>query len=137
MRTLGPTPQVDLDRRSCTLRWLPDPGWQSRDWRPPGIRAHLLLVFGDGRRLGQSAGIALTGGLAEDGDRVVRTCVGLGSSVADRDVVAIGLFCQAFRVGYGSIGGWDAFGPERVITRAHGNVLRSLDGDPALALYKR
>ncbi len=27
------------------------------------------------------------------------------------------------RVGYGSLGGWDSFGPERLITRSSGNVL--------------
>jgi hypothetical protein len=41
------------------------------------------------------------------------------------------------RVGFGSLGGWDPFGPERMITRAHGNVLYELDGQSALALYKR
>jgi hypothetical protein len=40
-------------------------------------------------------------------------------------------------VGYGSLGGWDPFGPERRITASHGNVLRELDGAPALDLYKR
>lgn len=32
-------------------------------------------------------------------------------------------------------GGWDTFGPERVVTRSEGNVLFSLDDRPALALY--
>jgi hypothetical protein len=40
-------------------------------------------------------------------------------------------------VGYGSLGGWDSFGPDRVVTRAEGNVLYELDGQPALDLYKR
>jgi hypothetical protein len=113
----------------------------------PADLAHVFL-FSDGLHVNGSTlaqglaarlpkGVALTGGLAGDGDRFVRTCVGLGSSVAERDVVAIGLYGRALHVGYGSVGGWDAFGPERLITRAHGNVLRSLDGEPALALYKR
>ncbi|MEM7656306.1 MAG: FIST C-terminal domain-containing protein, partial [Bacteroidota bacterium] len=38
---------------------------------------------------------------------------------------------------HGSVGGWDPFGPERVITRAEGNVLYELDGKPALTLYKK
>ena len=40
-------------------------------------------------------------------------------------------------VGCGSLGGWDSFGPERQITRSAGNVLYELDGQSALALYKR
>jgi hypothetical protein len=40
-------------------------------------------------------------------------------------------------VGFGSLGGWDSFGPDRLITRSEGNVLYELDGEPALALYKR
>ena len=40
-------------------------------------------------------------------------------------------------MGYGSVGGWDAFGPERLVTKAQGNVLFELDGKPALELYKR
>jgi len=39
-------------------------------------------------------------------------------------------------VGYGSRGGWDPFGPERVVTRSRGNVLYEVDGRSALALYK-
>jgi hypothetical protein len=40
------------------------------------------------------------------------------------------------RIGHGSKGGWDFFGPERVITRSRDNVLYELDGRPALDLYK-
>jgi len=39
-------------------------------------------------------------------------------------------------VGFGSLGGWDAFGPERLITRSKENVLYELDGRSALDLYK-
>ena len=40
------------------------------------------------------------------------------------------------RVGHGSRGGWDIFGPERQVTRSDGNVLFEVDGKPALRLYK-
>ena len=40
------------------------------------------------------------------------------------------------KVGYGSVGGWDTFGPERQITKSEGNILYELDGKPALDLYK-
>jgi hypothetical protein len=35
------------------------------------------------------------------------------------------------------LGGWQAFGPIRSITRSEGNVLYSLDHEPALSIYKR
>jgi hypothetical protein len=38
---------------------------------------------------------------------------------------------------HGSRGGWDIFGPERLITRSENNVLYELDGRPALELYKK
>lgn len=82
-------------------------------------------------------GVAVTGGLAGDGPhfRSTLTVADRGAG-ADR-IVALGLYGRKLRVGYGSLGGWDAFGPQRVITRSQGNVLYELDGQPALALYKK
>jgi hypothetical protein len=34
------------------------------------------------------------------------------------------------------MGGWDTFGPERMITKSKNNVLYELDGQPALQIYK-
>jgi hypothetical protein len=47
------------------------------------------------------------------------------------------LFGSAIRIGHGSAGGWDPFGPQRRVTRAQGNILLELDGQPALDLYER
>lgn len=47
------------------------------------------------------------------------------------------MYGERLKIGYASLGGWDPFGPERLITRARGNVMYELDGQPALALYKR
>lgn len=81
--------------------------------------------------------VAVTGGLAGDGDRFKQTMVCAGGEVMANAVVAIGFYGARLRVGYGSLGGWDTFGPERLVTRSDGNVLYELDGQPALALYKR
>jgi len=113
---------------------------------PEGL-AHVLL-FSDGLHVNGSAlarglavrlpeRVAITGGLAGDGDRFRETWVGVGADVFPRQVVAVGLYGDALRVGYGSVGGWDVFGPERIITRSAGNVLVTLDHQPALELYKR
>jgi hypothetical protein len=52
-------------------------------------------------------------------------------------VGAVGFYGSAIRIGHGSAGGWDPFGPLRRVTRSQGNVLLELDGQPALALYER
>ena len=39
-------------------------------------------------------------------------------------------------IGYGSKGGWDVFGPERLITKSEGNILYEVDGESALKLYE-
>ncbi|MFN8121513.1 MAG: FIST N-terminal domain-containing protein [Thermoleophilia bacterium] len=113
--------------------------------RADDLRA--VLVLSDGlqvngteltRGLGEvlPPGVVVTGGLAADGDRFGRTWVILGGRPVPGVVTAVGLYGDALRVGHGSQGGWDRFGPERLVTRSAGPVLHELDGRPALALYK-
>ncbi len=77
----------------------------------------------------------IVGGLAADGDRFERTWVLVDGVPESGHVTAVGL-SGPLALGAGSQGGFDAFGPERRVTRARGNVLYELDGKPALALYK-
>jgi hypothetical protein len=81
--------------------------------------------------------VAVTGGLAGDGSRFESTAVALDTSPDGERIVAIGLYGESLSIGFGSLGGWDPFGPERLVTRARGAVLYELDGQPALELYKR
>ena len=83
------------------------------------------------------AQVMVTGGLAGDGPDFRRTLVGLDGALAEDQVAAIGFYGDRLRIGHGCVGGWDLFGPQRVITRAEGRVLYELDGQPALALYRR
>lgn len=93
------------------------------------------LVRGLTRNLPDS--VTLTGGLAGDGDRFEKTLV-FWDAAPQKDTIAIlGLYGDRLKVGYGSLGGWDPFGPDRLITRSKGNVLYELDGQSALELYKR
>lgn len=80
--------------------------------------------------------IGVTGGLAGDGDRFEETLVLWEGQPEAKSVVVIGFYGKQLRVGYGSLGGWDPFGPQRLVTRSHENVLYELDGKPALSLYK-
>lgn len=80
--------------------------------------------------------VTVTGGLAGDGDRFKETIVFWDEISESRTVVVLGLYGDRLKVGFGSLGGWDPFGPERLITRSQGNVLYELDGKSALELYK-
>ena len=92
------------------------------------------LVRGLNERLG--SGVVVTGGLAGDGDRFERTWV-IDEGVPTSGVIsAVGFYGDRIRVGHGSRGGWDIFGPQRRVTRSEGNVLFELDGQPALKLYR-
>lgn len=81
--------------------------------------------------------VVVTGGLAGDGDRFQKTWVLDGAQPTTQLVSAVGFYGDRVRIGYGSKGGWDVFGPERVVTKSEGNILYELDGNPALPLYKR
>lgn len=81
--------------------------------------------------------VSVTGGLAGDGAAFRRTLVGLGTEILPNRIVALGFYGQNLRVSYGSAGGWSAFGPRRLVTKSAGNVLYTVDGQPALTLYKR
>jgi len=81
--------------------------------------------------------IPLTGGLAGDGAKFEETLVGADDTPKRGQVAAVGFYGSSIRIGHGSAGGWDEFGPRRRITRSTGNVLYELDGKPALDLYER
>ena len=111
----------------------------------PGLRAVLILSEGlnvNGSELvrGLSSvlpeSVVVTGGLSADGPNFRRTWVAIGGRLMSNVIAAVGFYGDHVVVGHGSKGGWDKFGPERLVTRAEGNVLFELDGRPALALYK-
>jgi hypothetical protein len=111
----------------------------------PGLRAVFVLSEGlsvNGSELVRGLNsvlddsVVVTGGLAGDGTAFKRTWVAWGGRVQSGMIVAVGMYGEHLAVGHGSKGGWDRFGPERVVTRADANVLHELDGKPALGLYK-
>lgn len=112
---------------------------------PAGLRH--VIVFSDGLHVngselvagltaGLPAGVGLTGGLSADGAEFRRTLVLWDGEAHENQVVALGFYGPRLRIGTGSVGGWDSFGPERLVTRSAGNVLYELDGRPALELYR-
>ncbi len=111
----------------------------------PGLRGVLILSEGlnvNGSELVRGVNavldenIVVAGGLSGDGTRFKQTWVAVGAKIKSNVVAAVGFYGDYIQIGHGSKGGWDKFGPERVVTRSEGNILYELDGKPALQLYK-
>jgi hypothetical protein len=80
--------------------------------------------------------IPVTGGLAGDADRFLYTLTGCNGAPAKGNIVAIGFYGQHLKIGHGSVGGWDMFGPEKKVTRSVSNRLYEIENKNALELYK-
>jgi len=80
--------------------------------------------------------IPVTGGLAGDGYKFVSTLAGLNEPPVAGKIIAIGLYGNAIQIGHGSMGGWETFDPERIVTKSTSNQLFEIDGKNALDLYK-
>lgn len=131
---------------------VPSPGDSERAGRElaralnaPDLRA--VFILSDGLNVNGSelirgvnqvlpASVVVTGGLAGDGDKFQRTWVLREGRPVSHEITAVGFYGENVCVGHGSMGGWDLFGPERVVTRSVGNVVYELDHEPALQLYK-
>lgn len=107
-----------------------------------------LLVLSDGLKINGSdlvkgltkhlpEKVSITGGLSGDGGRFEETLVFLDAPPKRDTIAVLGLYGNRLKVGYGSFGGWDSFGPDRLITKSKGNVLYELEGGSALELYKK
>lgn len=121
-------------------------GQLGRGLDPAGLRHVFVLSDGIGvngselvRGITEAlpSSVTVTGGLSGDGSSFQRTVVVWNEHVSGGAVTALGFYGADLEVGYGSLGGWDPFGPERLITRSAGNVLFELDGRSALGLYKQ
>lgn len=114
--------------------------------REPDLKAVFVLSTGlnvNGSELARGLNdavledVIVTGGLAGDGSDFKDTWVIDRGQLSARAVTAVAFYGDAVRVGHGSSDGFDPFGPQRLVTRAEGNVLFELDGKPALALYRQ
>lgn len=107
-----------------------------------------VLVFSDGSIVNGSRlteafnsklppGVTVSGGLAGDGTDFTCTLTGLNAPPSPGLVVAIGFYGKSLETRFGSVGGWSAFGPERMVTRSVENRLEELDGRCALDIYRK
>ena len=118
----------------------------AEDLNQPNLRG--VFVLSDGLQVNGSElikginsvlsqDVIVTGGLAGDGDRFENTWVIEAGRVQSGFIHALGFYGDYIELGHGSKGGWDTFGPERIVTRSEANILYELDNKPALELYKR
>lgn len=134
--TVDFSPQDDVEHLACTLvEQLP--------------RADLQHVFvlSDGLNINGSelvrginesgAGVPVTGGMAGDGARFSDTWIVADAPARQQRIVAVGFYGEDLVVSSGCYAGWSEFGSDRLVTRSRGNVLYELDGEPALALYRK
>jgi hypothetical protein len=107
-----------------------------------------VLVIADGQKVNGSdlviglqeslpAEVIITGGLAGDGSRFKKTLIGLNEIPVEGRIAAVGFYGNDISITCGSVGGYDSFGHERLITKSKENILYELDNKPALDIYKR
>jgi hypothetical protein len=117
-----------------------------RQLDPRGLRH--VFVLSEGLEVDSSAlvrgvnaalpeGVTVTGGFAGDGDRFEITHVWADGEPETSAAVALGFYGDRLKIGVSVVAGWSPFGPDRLITKSHHNVLFEFDGRPALALYKQ
>ncbi|MBE8726381.1 FIST signal transduction protein [Flavobacterium hungaricum] len=107
----------------------------------------LVLILSDGGKVNGSElvngmnavkneEVLIVGGLAGDAARFEKTVVGLNEIPQQGKIVAVGFYGQKIVVSHGSLGGWETFGLERIVTKSENNVLYEIDGKNVLDLYK-
>ncbi|MEA5260280.1 FIST C-terminal domain-containing protein [Arcicella aquatica] len=112
-----------------------------------GENLKAIFIISDGAKVNGSELIAslnhkinenilVSGGLAGDGARFEKTLVGLNNDPEEGKIVAVGLYGENLRLGHGTMGGWDGFGPERRVTESEYNTLYKIGDMAALDLYK-
>jgi hypothetical protein len=101
-----------------------------------GLRVYSTDVVG-GIRNALPPGVTVSGGFAADYNILRATHVWCDSEPQQSTVIALGFYGEKLHFGLSVTGGWHPFGPDRIITRSHRNILYEFDGRPALALYKK
>lgn len=107
----------------------------------------LVLILSDGGKVNGSElvngmnavkkeEVLIVGGLAGDAAKFEKTVVGLNEIPAPGKIAAVGFYGQKLAVSHGSLGGWESFGLERIVTKSESNVLYEIDGKNVLDLYK-
>lgn len=101
----------------------------------PGVNINGSMVV-KGLRDILPANVSVSGGLAGDGTAFQKTSTFLDDQIYDNELVAIGFYGNKIKITTAAAGGWKPFGPHRRVTKSEGSTLFTLDGRPALELYR-
>lgn len=80
--------------------------------------------------------IKVTGGMSAMEEDFTKNYVIYEGEPQLKCAIGIGIYGEGTKISYGSNGGWDSFGMERIVTKSSDNILYELDGKNALNLYK-
>lgn len=82
-------------------------------------------------------GTTIFGGLAADGLKMERTYVFTNDTLTDKGLLALIFDEEKIELNGVAVGGWKPIGIDRVITKSDGNIVYSIDDEPALSFIKR
>lgn len=82
-------------------------------------------------------GTTIFGGLAADGLKMERTYVFTNDILTDKGLLALIFDEEKIELNGVAVGGWKPIGIDRVITKCDGNVVYTIDDEPALSFIKR
>jgi hypothetical protein len=113
----------------------------------PTLNLQYVMVLSDGQHVNGTQlvkglkenlpnDVLITGGLAGDDTRFEETVVWHNNDISSGKILLCGFYGNDLIIGHGSQGGWDSFGPTRIVTQSTNNVLQELDNKSALELYK-
>lgn len=80
--------------------------------------------------------VPVYGGLAGDDSRFEQQVVGLNKLPESNKMVVIAFYGHQLKISHGSKGGWEVFGPERIVTKSEAHRVYEIDGKKLLSLYK-
>ena len=116
--------------------------WVADTFAEPALLVMVAGMWADGDRVLRGL-LAATGGavpvygaLAGDDLRLRETIVFTNGAVANRGVLALSIDRTRVEVRGMAVCGWEAVGGERRVTKAEGTVVHTLDGVPALDVYR-
>jgi len=82
-------------------------------------------------------GVTIFGGLAADGLKMERTYVFTNDKLTDKGLIALIFDEEKIILDGIAVGGWRPIGIDRVITKSEGNIVYTIDDEPALNFIKR
>jgi hypothetical protein len=142
--TLGIGTATDVRAKGCRIAALESGHIAAKELS--GHERHLALVFSDGlvengsellHGLKEALGTSfpIFGASCADNFRFIKTFQFANNSILSDSVVTT-VFSGAITFGMGLRHGWKPLGRPHAITRVKGNVIQSIEGKPAVAIYE-